>query len=451
MIKLLYNRWMLTNSRTRIVLKNTVLSVSLKGFSILMTFILVPLSLRSVTEKEYGIILTITSIISWISFLDVGIGNGLRNKLGKALAEKDALLARKYVSTAYYYVALIFAGVLVSYTVVHPFLDWHRLLNISILDVPRLQGCMYIVISLFVVRFILQLVGVVLLADQQSYKSDAILPLSNLLTIVWIYISYLAGETGFYNLIFSICASPIIVLVLYSIVLYSGKYKNLLPSREFVDPTMKKGLLNLGFKFFLLQVIALVIFSTSNILIAHFFAMEDVTVFNIAVRYYGIGLMVFGIVLTPLWGAFSDAWYQDDTKWIVRTMRRMIVLNFVILMGALVMLAYFDPISRLWLGKSVLVAPLFALSLIIYNFQFSFNNIFSYFLNGIGKINLQLYASIAGGVINIPATIFLVRNTNLGLASICIANILSLLPSSIFAYIQVNKILNHKANGVWLS
>jgi Na+-driven multidrug efflux pump len=81
----------------------------------------------------------------------------------------------------------------------------------------------------------------------------------------------------------------------------------------------------------------------------------------------------------------------------------------------------------------------------------AFNNIFSYFLNGIGKINMQLYAAVGGGIICIPATILLARYTNLGMASICVANILSLLPSSFFAIIQVNKILKNRATGVWAS
>jgi O-antigen/teichoic acid export membrane protein len=451
MIKLLYNRWFVNYSRTGVVLKNTVRSVFLKGFSILVSFVLVPLCLKAVTQSEYGIILTITSIVSWFAFFDVGIGNGLRNKLGKAIAEDDRLLGRKYVSTAYFYVTAIFTGVLVLYTCVHPFVNWYAIMNISASDVAGLNRCMYLIIALFLVRLILQLIGVVLLADQQSYMSDAILPLGNGLTLVMIYVFYVMGTANFYNLIFSICGAPIIVLVLYSAVLFRNKYSWLKPSMAFVEHKLRKDLLSLGFKFFLLQIISLIIFSTSNFLIAQLFKMESVTVFNIGSRYYGISLMIFTILLTPMWGAFANAWYQGDKEWIVKAMRKMVLLNLALLVLSFVMFLYYTPLSKLWLGETIYIAPIFALTMVLYNFQMAFNNIFSYFLNGIGKINMQLYAAVGGGIICIPATILLAKYTDLGMASICVANMLSLLPSSFFAIIQVNKILKNRATGVWAS
>ncbi len=60
-----------------------------------------PIYLGAVGQRQYGIILTITSISNFISFFDVGIGNGLRVKLGKAIADNDLLLGKKYVSTTH--------------------------------------------------------------------------------------------------------------------------------------------------------------------------------------------------------------------------------------------------------------------------------------------------------------------------------------------------------------
>jgi O-antigen/teichoic acid export membrane protein len=451
MIKILYYRWFVNNSRTSIVLRNTFLSVLLKGFSIAVSFIMVPLTLKAVTHKEYGIILTITSIISWISFFDVGIGNGLRNKLGKCLAEGDFALARRYVSTAYFYILLIFIVVFLVYALVHPFINWYAVLNINETDVVNLSSCILLVILLFVLRFILQLICVILLADQQSYLNDAALPLSNFLTLILIYIFYSLHTANFFNLILSICGAPVVIFLLYTVILFAGKYSWLLPSKKYIDHSLRKDLLGLGFKFFLVQIIAIIIFSTTNFLIANLYKMEDVAVFNIASRYYGIAPMIFSIVLTPLWGAFTNAWYQGDRSWILETIRKMVFLNFGLLTLSLLMFIYYRPLSELWLNETILIDPLFALTFVLFNFQLSFNNVYSYFLNSIGKINLQLYSSVAGGVINIPFTIIIAKTTDLGIASICIANILCLLPASILTTIQVHKVLHNKAKGVWLS
>jgi hypothetical protein len=47
-------------------------------------------------------------MVVWISFFDIGINNGLRNKLTAALAHNDYNLGRKYVSTTYAILFLIF-------------------------------------------------------------------------------------------------------------------------------------------------------------------------------------------------------------------------------------------------------------------------------------------------------------------------------------------------------
>ena len=77
------------NKRTLRAKKNITVSFISKAISILIGFIIVPLTLSYIGEVEYGIWLTIASIISWFSFFDIGLGNGLRNKLAEALAKDD--------------------------------------------------------------------------------------------------------------------------------------------------------------------------------------------------------------------------------------------------------------------------------------------------------------------------------------------------------------------------
>jgi len=62
---------------------------------------LVPVAINYLGKVEYGIWLTLASILSWLINLDFGIGNGLRNKLAESLALNDLKLARIYVSTSY--------------------------------------------------------------------------------------------------------------------------------------------------------------------------------------------------------------------------------------------------------------------------------------------------------------------------------------------------------------
>ena len=59
------------------------------------------MALNYLNPVKYGIWLTLTSVIGWFAFFDLGLGNGLRNKLAEALAKNDNELARTYISTSY--------------------------------------------------------------------------------------------------------------------------------------------------------------------------------------------------------------------------------------------------------------------------------------------------------------------------------------------------------------
>ena len=86
----------------------------LKGGSIAISLLLVPLTLSYLNEYEYGVWLTLSSVLSWIYILDIGLGNGLRNKLTEAIALDDLKLAKIYVSTTFYSLTFI---VIVIYAV----------------------------------------------------------------------------------------------------------------------------------------------------------------------------------------------------------------------------------------------------------------------------------------------------------------------------------------------
>lgn len=84
------------------VKRNMILGTLYKGISMVISFMYVPIVLACLGEVKYGIWTTILNILSWISHFDVGIGNGLRNKLVDSMYNKqDENSARKFVSSAY--------------------------------------------------------------------------------------------------------------------------------------------------------------------------------------------------------------------------------------------------------------------------------------------------------------------------------------------------------------
>ncbi len=76
----------------------------------IISFMLVPLTIGYVSSDLYGVWLTLSSILTWLTFLDIGFSQGLKNKLAEAIAQTDWGKGKSLVSTTYFLMILIFAS-----------------------------------------------------------------------------------------------------------------------------------------------------------------------------------------------------------------------------------------------------------------------------------------------------------------------------------------------------
>lgn len=86
------------NSRSIIVKKNIIASFFLKCISILVSLQVVPLTITYINPTKYGIWLTLSSIIAWLSYFDLGFAHGFRNRFSEAKANGNILLAINPIS-----------------------------------------------------------------------------------------------------------------------------------------------------------------------------------------------------------------------------------------------------------------------------------------------------------------------------------------------------------------
>ena len=100
-------------------------SFLIKGVSIAVGFFTVPLCLSYIDQSRYGVWITISSILTWFSFFEIGLGHGLKNRLAEALAVEDYQLGKKYVSTTYALLIMIITCVGVLFVIANYFfIDW---------------------------------------------------------------------------------------------------------------------------------------------------------------------------------------------------------------------------------------------------------------------------------------------------------------------------------------
>ncbi len=229
--------------------KNILYSFGIKGISIAAQFALVPLTLHYLDATRYGIWLTLASIMGWFSFFDIGVGHGLRNKLAEAVAESRFEEARKLVSTAYALVSIIFIGLMVLFWVINPLLNWETILNTPAGMGEELRTILLFVFSFFCIRFILALIGNILLAQQEPALNNLIFPLSNIFSLIVIYILTLTTEGSLFNVAVTFSLLPVIILAGFSLFFFSGRFANIAPHPGYIDLSYRKSLLGLGVQY----------------------------------------------------------------------------------------------------------------------------------------------------------------------------------------------------------
>ncbi|HLN53758.1 MAG TPA: oligosaccharide flippase family protein [Lentimicrobium sp.] len=429
--------------------KNILISFFIKGISIVLGFIMVPLLLNFLGTVEYGIWITLTSIISWISYFDIGLGNGLRNKFAESLAKQDHMLAKIYVSTTYAALTLIFCIFFLIFMFVSPLIDWSVALNAPKEMAHELDILIKLTVGFFLLRFILKLISIIIMADQRPAVSNTFEPLGNAVSLIGILLLLHFTKPSLINLGIVLGVSPVLVLIIISVYFFNQEYKIYKPSIKHINFQYFKDLAGLGFQFFIIQVTIVIILSTNNIIITQIVGPEAVTSYNIAFRYFGLISMGFVIIANTYWSAFTEAYIKNDIEWIKKITRALIRIFIGIIALLFFMLIFSDEFYRLWVGEKVRVPFMLSLYSALFVLISVWASIFTYFINGTGKIKVQLYTTVISALISIPVSIYLAKTMNMGASGVVLGSCLAYIPHALISPIQYLKIITKKDRGIW--
>jgi len=435
------------NDRSKNIQANVVGSIFLKGISIFLSLLVVPLTINYISPYQYGVWITISSIIGWLSFFDIGFGNGLKNKFVEAITTGKRKLARIYVSTTYSILALIISLIWAGSVLISKFVDWPKFLNVKGVNNEELFYVMLIVLSTFAFQFVLGLINTILSALQKPVITSLINVISQFLVLLGIYILSKTSAGSILNLSLLNGIVNTLVLITFSIYLFKTSLKNYVPSFKYVRFRYAKGLLTLGLNFFVLQIISIIYYETNNIIITKTLSPLDVTIYNLAFKYLSIIGMFFSIIISPFWSAFIEARVLNDISWMRSVTKKLYKIFALFFLATLVLVLCSSFVYNIWFGKSVNVPFLLTIYLGIWQIFNMWNSLHSTLIYGFGKIKLQIIASLTVGIINVPLTIYFCKIW--GLNGVVISQIILAMSIAWIGPIQLNLLFNKNAKRIW--
>lgn len=427
--------------------KNILLSLVFKGGSVILSLLLIRLTIKYVNPVQYGVWLTLSSLIAWFNFFDIGLGNGLRNKVAESNAKDDNLSTRAFISSTYGILICISCILFVCFFVGNLFIDWESVLNIHNQNALDLNLLALIVFGSFCIQFILQTISNVLTALHLPGKVAVINFVGQLISFLVIFLLTKTTKGSLLYLTVALTTIPLFVLLVATVYFFKTKFKEYSPNIRLVSFKHLKELFGIGGIFFLIQIGGLMLFQTDNIIITQIFGPEQVTNFNVVYKLFSIITLIFTIVISPFWSSFTDAYARGDLLWIKNMMTK-IQKIWIVFVGAAIVLFFLAPFAyKVWLNNpSIIISHSLNFSMMLYVIAFSWQTIHVTLLNGIGKIRLQLYLVILSALINVPLAILLSKF--FGVAGITLANTLVFLVMGCIFALQGRKILNGNANGL---
>lgn len=432
--------------RNAILLKNVSLSFVFKLLNMVFVYLTIPYLLKFLGEESYGVWVTIFSVVNILFFIDGGISNGLKTKLAKTISTKNNKLAKEYVSTAYFSILIIAIVFFVVGFALLNVVDLKSLLNISDnIESTSIKDTFLIALVFIVFNFIISLYKTLYYAIQKA----AIVEFSTFIYRVSIFFFLLYGIhnlSGSLKYVAFIYGFVNVFIGLIFTILFFKKNKSLAPRIAFFNKKRLKDLMGLSLGFFIIQLCLIIIFATDNILISNLINPAEVTKYNITLKLFQVLITISIIVLDPFWALFSDAYEKKDFIWIRKTIKRLNKLFLLLVVFVVFLMASTKIIIKFWIGDIFTVESLLIVSMGIFVLVRVYGLIYMYFLNGIGKINLQMWLYIVGAIINIPLSILFVKHFQLGSSGIIIGTVCSILINTVFLPIQTHKFLNESKN-----
>lgn len=420
-----------------------------KGISMALSLVYVPVVLNYLGDYKYGVWASILNILSWISYFDLGIGNGLRNRLSESLASSTPRISPKVlVSSAYAILMGVVAIVAVVCGVVIAFVDWPALLSawnvdeslLCVVELSFLGMCF---------SFVLTLCNSVYYALQKAQVVNLISVCQQAVMLLSVWFLSLTGTSSLTAVAVFYVLSNILVYGAFTVYVFA-RNRSLAPSSRCCSREVAKDVGGLGIMFFVAQIATLVLFTTDNLIVSNLFGPEQVTVYATANKVFTVLPSLFAALVVPLWSKTTVDYARGDIVEIRVSLSKMHRLFAVATTGVIIMVVAFKPMVRLWLGRDLGFENSLVVLMGVYAVVYMWNAIYSQIINGLALVGFIAAIACVQLVVNIPLSIFLASSCGLGVNGVLLGTIIAMLIHSVTYPFYCKRALDRAgASGSW--
>jgi O-antigen/teichoic acid export membrane protein len=398
------------NERYRLALWGSIANVLSNAMGLLVLVVTVPLTLGYLGEERFGVWMTFASMTAMLSFLDLGVGNGLISRVAQRSSANLEQL-RLTISRGVFLLVIIGLVIGLVATVINSNFPLAGIIKadseLARTDAYELSWCF---IALFSLSIPFNGFGKVLQGLQRSY---------------WVYFARLLGSVLSLGLILVLSeyeASPVFLLVAtYGVqVALSGclffylLVNRLLEFNLFKQSGTKAEMLNLmntGGLFLILQIGTMIGWGADALILSSLAGVVAVTQYTIVQRMFQFVSLPLGIMNSPLWAAYAEAKERGDIAFIKRTL----MISFLGTLAAAITISgviwlMSGYVLNIWLGQEIHIPQGLVLAFALWVVFEASGNAFGVFLNGMHEVKLQVFTVVIFCSIALPAKLYFAQD-----------------------------------------
>jgi len=427
------------NVKDKNITKNSILSVVYKIVGMFVSLISSPLMLNCLGEEKYGVWASLLSLVSWVYYFDFGIGNGLRNKLAVSIAQEDENSSKKFICVSYVVVGIMSVAIFIIVAILLQIINLDDIFGLH-LDDENINIVVLFAVFFASLNFVAALVNNVLYALQRASAVSFFNIVGQVIFVLAMVIYLVTGQQLLLAVAIAEGISQLLKNVIETVYVY-GKNKNLRFKLRDFDFSYSKGITSFGLQMFVVQMAALVLNTTDNLIITKYFGAAEVTPYNFCYKYFNMINGVFVALMTPILSAYTAAYARREFPWIEKTLRKSWILYFIFILGTAVAGFIFKPFAKIWLHKELDYQQGLIFFTGLYFGLLMCSHVTSTFITGIGEIKETTIATVVQAIVNIPVSIVLATTCGMGVNGVILGSVISVSIGTIVGLVKSKSIL----------
>lgn len=396
--------------RLRAIVHGAVSGLASRALAIVVSLLSVPLTIHYLGTERFGVWALLASILAWLRLADIGIGNGLNNAISRAHGQERPDLIRAHVSTALMLMTGISALLGLVLAISWHWIDWVSLFGLtSPVAVQQVGPAMVATAVIFLLSFPLSISQRVYIATQEGKLANGWQATGNVASLVALVI---ATQTrgGLAWLVVAVYGTTLLVDATSSLWLFRLRRRAIRPSFRLFSSDSVSALMNTGLKFFLIQIMALVVFESDNFVIAHFLGASHVASYSITWKLFNYTSLPQTVLFAYIWVAYGEAIARGDTAWVRRAFRGHVAFSLGVTAALVVPLIFLaKPLVRIWAGADVVPTTELVLLLALWNLINAYCSPLACLFAAADHLKAQLVYGACSMVANLALSIYLVQ------------------------------------------